>query len=254
MAFLSGKWHHPKRKKRKKSENRVRKERIDRKKKRDAGLVKDYTGPKTPKGQRKHEIAKREREEEARLKREENRWRLEQAARARAEERQRRRDQEYRRWLADTPPVPVIHQTEEEKLQLERLLDLRKWMAECHAHRNYNIIAKQPIIPPYHALLDGPDPSAPRHRVLGENYRVLREGVELKELPGGDIRVSVQVAAQEQPTPQPMPSTEQEDCLELCLNEEPALPPTSRIAAAFSRRPILSRIGPKLRSVVVKKN
>ena len=187
------------------SENRVGKERIDRKKKRDAGLVKDYIGPKTPKGQRKHEIAKREREEEARLKRDEDRWRLEQAARARAEERQRRRDQEYRRWLADTPPVPVIHRTEEEKLQLERLLDLRKWMAECHAHRNYNIIAKQPIIPPYHALLDGPDPSAPRHRVLGENYRVLREGVELKELPGGDIRVSVQVAAQEQPTPQPTP-------------------------------------------------
>ena len=94
------------------SENRVGKERIDRKKKRDAGLVKDYIGPKTPKGQRKHEIAKREREEEARLKRDEDRWRLEQAARARVEERQRRRDQEYRRWLADTLPVPVIHRTE----------------------------------------------------------------------------------------------------------------------------------------------
>ena len=73
------------------------------------------------------------------------------------------------------------------------------------------------------------------------NYRVLREGVELKKLPGRDIRMSVQVAAQEQPTPLPTPSTErEEECLELCMNEEPALPPTSRIAAALPRRPISS--------------
>ena len=102
-----------------------------------------------------------------------------------------------------------------------------------------------------HHRLYGPDPSAPRHRVLGENYRVLREGVDLKELPGGDIRVLVQVAAQEQPTP----STEQEeDCLELCMNKEPTPPPPTSRIPALPRRPISSRIGPKLRSVVVKKN
>ena len=49
-------------------------------------------------------------------------------------------------------------------------------------------ISKQPTIPPYHALLDGPDPNAPRHLVLGKNFRVLRDDGELMELPGGDIR------------------------------------------------------------------
>ena len=61
----------PEKKKRKKSVNRVRKERIDRKRKRVAGLVKNRTGPRAPKRQRKHKVAKRERDEAARLKREE---------------------------------------------------------------------------------------------------------------------------------------------------------------------------------------
>ena len=92
-----------------------------------------------------------------------------------------------------------------------------------------------------HHRLYGPDPSAPRHRVLGENYRVLREGVDLKELPGGDIRVLVQVAAQEQQTP----STEQEeDCLELCMNKEPTPPPRLPEFPLFPAGPFHLVLGP----------
>ena len=81
-------------------------------------------------------------------------------------------------------------------------------------HRHF--ISRQPVIPPYHALLGGLDPIFSRCRVLGKNFRMFRDGVELMELPGGDIRVS---------EPQSTPSAEpDEDCLDLLMDEEPVLP------------------------------
>ena len=158
----------PEKKKRKKSVNRVRKERIDRKRKRVAGLVKNRTGPRAPKRQRKHKVAKRERDEAARLKREEGQVEARTGSKSTCGRKAASARSGVSALASQTPPVLVIHRTEEEKQQLERLLDLRKWMAECHAYRTYNIIAKQPIIPPCNTLLDGPDPSAPRHCVLRE--------------------------------------------------------------------------------------
>ena len=157
VAFLKGKWH-PKRKN----------ARIDRKRKRVAGLVKNRTGPRTPKRQRKHKVAKRERDEAARLKREEGQVEARTGSKSTCGRKAASARSGVSALASQTPPVSVIHRTEEEKQQLERLLDLRKWMAECHAYRTYNIIAKQPIIPPCNTLLDGPDPSAPRHCVLRE--------------------------------------------------------------------------------------
>jgi hypothetical protein len=53
-------------------------------------------------------------------------------------------------------------------------------------------IAKLPIVPPYHALLDDPDPNAPRApRIEGVNYRCIRPVIDSPSVPTGHQEAAV---------------------------------------------------------------
>ena len=194
-----------------KSEGKKRKERKARAIRRYLKLEKDYYGPRNPPGFRKHELAAKEKarkEADLRKKLEEKREEEELALAGRTVRgwSKEKREYEWNRAIAW-----IEARKTEKRLQ------------EQNAAATYAYLAAQPIEPPWHALLDGPDPKVRAPRVIGKNYFAVKNGKPVTEvpatrsvnkLPDGDLQVHV-------PT---TPSTE-EDCVNAFLDEQPVLPP-----------------------------
>ena len=111
-------------------------------------------------------------------------------------------------------------------------------LQEQKAAATYAYLSAQPIEPPWHALLDGPDPKVRAPRVIGKNYFAVKNGKPVAEvpairsvnkLPDGDLQVHV-------PT---TPSTE-EDYVNAFLDEEPVLPPQDVAAESPKKHATIS--------------